>query len=77
MKLNVTRLVHDCGGPHAVAKKVGVPRTVPYRWMKSRYLSSRVLERMKAAYPKLKLDRYFEATTPNEPDPTDEQPQPA
>ncbi len=75
MQLNVHRLIQDCGGPHVLAQKVGVSRTVPYRWVKTRYVSSRVLEKIKAAYPKLKLDRYFEDL--NEPDTTVERHTPA
>ncbi|MFO0448266.1 MAG: hypothetical protein ACK52I_06315, partial [Pseudomonadota bacterium] len=59
-RLNVGRLVMDLGGPAVVARSIGVPRTVPYRWLQRNYLSSRVIERLKTAHPELNIDHYFE-----------------
>lgn len=62
---NIERLLKDIGfekpgGPQKVADRIGVWRTQPYRWVASGYVSSRVLEQIKAAYPKLNINRYFE-----------------
>ena len=59
-KLNVARLVDDVGGPAEAARLCDVTRTAPYGWISRRYLSSVVLERLKAARPELELDDYFE-----------------
>lgn len=59
MRLDVERLVKDLGGPSAVAAMTGKPRTAPYRWMKTRYVNSQVLERIKNARPEMNLDDYF------------------
>lgn len=60
-RLNVSKLIEDRGGAAAVAKAVGVSRTTPYGWVSRQYLSSRVMEALKAAYPDLNLDDYFES----------------
>tara|TARA_R100000353_G_scaffold30573_5_gene25157 strand:- start:2067 stop:2198 length:132 start_codon:yes stop_codon:yes gene_type:complete len=36
-----------------------VARTAPYGWIRRNYVSSKVLEKLKAANPKLKIDDYF------------------
>lgn len=59
-KLNITALIDDLGGVANAAKIAGVVRTAPYGWMRRQYLSSVVLEKIKAAYPDLDLDKYFE-----------------
>lgn len=63
--LNIERLLRDIGfnkpgGPQRVAAVLGVWRTVPYRWVANGYVSSRVLEKIKAAFPKVNLNKYFE-----------------
>ena len=60
MDLNVARLVKDCGGAAAVAEICGVWRTAPYSWIKRRYISSRIVERLKAYDPNLDIDGYFD-----------------
>jgi len=59
-KFNVARLVKDMGGASAVANLLGTPRTAPYRWIRHRYVSSRMLEALKWHHPDLKIDEYFE-----------------
>lgn len=59
-RLNVQRLIDDMGGAASVAMVAGVHRTAPYRWAKDGYLSSYVMERIKAARPDIMLDTYFE-----------------
>ena len=58
--LNIRRLIADCGGGPAVAKIAGVCRTAPYGWVRRRYVSSIVLEKIKQANPHLDLNQYFE-----------------
>jgi hypothetical protein len=59
-RLNLTRLIADLGGAAEVAQLCGVVRTAPYGWVKRRYVSSQVLERLKTAKPDFNLDPYFE-----------------
>lgn len=59
-KLNIARLVQDCGGARRVAEITGTNRTAPYRWMTAAYISSKALEKLKSARPDLVLDDYFE-----------------
>lgn len=54
------KLVSDLGGVREIASSLGVPRTAPYRWMANRAISSRVLARLKDAYPDLDLNQYFQ-----------------
>lgn len=61
--LNVARLINDLGGAAKVAAIAGVARTAPYGWIRRRYVSSQVLERIKEAEPHLSLDAYFEEET--------------
>lgn len=61
--LNVARLINDLGGAAKVAAIAGVARTAPYGWIRRRYVSSQVLERIKEAAPHLSLDAYFEEET--------------
>ncbi|WP_138465367.1 hypothetical protein [Poseidonocella sp. HB161398] len=60
VKLNVARLIEDCGGPRQVAIITGKSRTAPYRWIKTGYLAAEHLAAIKAACPTLDLDAYFE-----------------
>lgn len=48
------------GGASAVAALLGTPRTAPYRWIRHRYISSRMLEELKWHHPNLNFDDYFE-----------------
>lgn len=59
-RLNLHRLFRDLGGPSALARATGHPRTSFYRWLKSETLTSRVLEDIKTSYPDIELDFYFE-----------------
>lgn len=58
-RLNVQALISDCGGASEVAMQTDVARTAPYGWIRRNYVSSKVLEKLKAANPKLKIDDYF------------------
>ena len=59
-RLNISALIDDLGGASAVAKMIGVVRTAPYGWVKRRYVSSQVLEKIKEQHPEIDLDIYFE-----------------
>lgn len=58
-RLNIEALIADLGGASTVAKMTGVVRTAPYGWIKRRYISSSVLEKIMAANPNLDLNHYF------------------
>lgn len=60
VRLNLAQLVNDLGGAAAVARMTGVVRTAPYGWIRRRYVSSQILERIKAEHPDLDLDAYFD-----------------
>ena len=60
MRLNIAKLVEECGGAAAVARITGAVRTAPYGWIARNYVSSRVLESLKKNNPKLDLNRYFD-----------------
>lgn len=66
MRLNIAQLVADLGGASATARMINVQRTAPYRWIAASYVSSRVLEQIKAAAPHIDIDDYFEADDDNE-----------
>ena len=51
------------GGPAEVARTCGTARTAPYGWITRKYVSSVVLEKLKAAHPDLDLDHYFDEAT--------------
>ncbi len=59
-QLNIERLIQDVGGASKAAMQSGVVRTAPYGWVKRRYVSSVVLEKILTANPDIKLDDYFE-----------------
>ncbi len=61
VKLNVKKLVEDLGGARSAADLVGVPRTAPYRWIKTGRMSSESLAAVKKGRPNLDLDYYFDA----------------
>lgn len=61
-RINIEALVADLGGAAHVARTLGVPRTAPYGWIRRKYISSRVLEQLKTAYPEIDVDAYFEVT---------------
>tara|TARA_R100001509_G_scaffold44585_1_gene24216 strand:- start:2065 stop:2292 length:228 start_codon:yes stop_codon:yes gene_type:complete len=60
MRLNIEKLITDLGGASSVAKITGVVRTAPYGWMKRRYISSQVLEKIKEHAPDIDFNDYFE-----------------
>lgn len=59
-RINISALIEDLGGAAHVARVLGVARTAPYGWVRRRYVSSRVLEQLKTAYPEVDIDAYFE-----------------
>ena len=59
-RLNLHRLFRDLGGPSAIARYTGHPRTSFYRWINSDGVSSKLLEDIKTAFPDIELDFYFE-----------------
>lgn len=63
VRMNIERMVNDLGGVAELTNKIGVVRTAPYRWIKSGYISNRVLEKIKTAYPLIDLNQYFERDT--------------
>lgn len=65
-KLNIEALIEDLGGAACVAKALGVARTAPYGWVKRHYVSSRVLEQLKSAFPEVDINAYFEVIDENE-----------
>lgn len=60
MHFNIQRLVDDLGGATAVAKQVGIGRTVPYGWVRRSFISSHHLSLIKKANPLLDINIYFE-----------------
>ena len=63
IRLNIEALIKDLGGAAETARICGVVRTAPYSWIKRRYVSSRVLERIKEARPEINFDTYFDEAT--------------
>lgn len=59
-RLNLHRLFRDLGGPSAMARYTGHPRTSFYRWINAESVSSKLLEDIKTAFPDIELDFYFE-----------------
>ena len=59
MLFDITRLIEDCGGASALAKKLSVARTTPYRWAQQGMVSSRMLVRIKEIEPKVNIDDYI------------------
>lgn len=68
-KLNISNLISDLGGAAKVAEMAGVVRTAPYGWVRREYVSSVVLEKIKAANPDIDLDTYFEEVTDDQDQP--------
>jgi len=66
MELDIEQIVHDMGGAAAIAARIGVPRQAPYRWIKNKYVSSRVLEKIKTTDPNFNIDNYFTGGTSDE-----------
>ncbi len=58
-RMDVQKLVDDYGGAASIAEICDVWRTAPYSWVKRRYVSSRILERLKTHDPTLDIDGYF------------------
>lgn len=59
MRFDTEKLVADLGGPALAAKITGLPRTSPYRWLKSGTVSAATLAAIKAARPDIEIDSYF------------------
>ena len=64
-RLDVARLIEDCGGPSHVAKLCKVVRTAPYGWAKRNFINSKMIEALVSAHPRLNLNRYFIEDTTN------------
>lgn len=60
MHFNIQKLLDDLGGARAVANMIGVGRTVPYGWVRRRFISSQHLSLIKRANPELDINLYFE-----------------
>jgi hypothetical protein len=60
MKFNGSQLVEDCGGPKAVAEKLGKSRTAFYRAKNTGYVGTPTLCELLKHYPKLNFMKYFE-----------------
>ena len=51
MHFNIQKLLDDLGGASAVAKQVGIGRTVPYGWVRRAFIGSHHLSKIKEANP--------------------------
>lgn len=60
MHFNIQKLLDDLGGASAVAKQVGIGRTVPYGWVRRAFIGSHHLSKIKEANPELDINDYFE-----------------
>ncbi|MBM38622.1 MAG: hypothetical protein CMO97_06065 [Woeseia sp.] len=60
MHFNIQKLLEDLGGASAVAKQVGIGRTIPYGWVKRKFIGSNHLSKIKKANPQLDINDYFE-----------------
>lgn len=60
MHFNIQRLLDDLGGASAVAKRIGIGRTVPYGWVRRDFIGSYHLSLIKKFSPGLDLNHYFE-----------------
>ena len=58
--IDIRKMVSDQGGARAVAEAIGVPRTAPYRWSRTRNITLRTLERMLSAFPQIKIEKYVQ-----------------
>jgi len=61
MKFNGKQLIEDCGGPKAVAEKLGKSRTAFYRLIATGYVGTPTMCQLLSAYPKLNFMKYFES----------------
>jgi transposase-like protein len=57
--MSIRELIDEMGGASAIARIAGVPRTAPYRWIRQGFVSTTVLEKIKAERPALSLDHFF------------------
>ena len=65
LKLNVSRLICDLGGPAAVSRKIEGPRQSAYRWARNDFINSLALARLVELLRSQKkgpVDAYFEET---------------
>ena len=53
-------LVKRLGGASKAAAVAGLPRTAPYRWLKSNSISLETLCAIKSARPEIVLDNFME-----------------
>ena len=66
MELDIEQIVRDMGGATAIASRIGVPRQAPYRRIKNKYVSSKILEKIKNTDPNFNIDKYFTGGISNE-----------
>ena len=66
MELDIEQIVRAMGGATAIASRIGVPRQAPYRWIKNKYVSSKILEKIKNTDPNFNIDHYFTGGTSDE-----------
>ena len=64
--IDIRKMVSDQGGARAVAEAIGVPRTAPYRWSRTRNVTLRTLERMLSAFPQIKIEKYVQESSEHE-----------
>ncbi|MDG1415951.1 MAG: hypothetical protein P8R39_11405 [Alphaproteobacteria bacterium] len=60
MIFRVDKMVDELGGASKAAEAAGLPRTAPYRWLRSMSLSLDTLLRIKTARPEIVLDNFME-----------------
>ncbi len=60
-RFNVARFVDDVGGVRKLASITDVPRTAPYRWIKTGRISTDIICRVIAHLPNIDINIYFEA----------------
>ena len=59
MQFNIQKMIADLGGAAALARSIGVGRSVPYGWLRRSYVSSVYLSKIKQVWPALDLNHYF------------------
>jgi len=65
MNFDVQRLVSDLGGATKVSSQLNITRTIPYGWIRRRYISSTYLARLKEVNKSLDLNQYVTGENTN------------